>query len=165
MKSLTSRIAFVCLAVLLIASAAFSQTNSSWSGGTGTWNTAGSWTPSGVPNNGGGHTYNVTIDSGGADVVTLNISPTINLLNLGAASGGSAELEDASGSPETLTVTGALAVGATGELNLEYGQQGDRSLGHQRGFYPLTGRVFSLSFGKPNQLLFCRDGLLLLHHR
>jgi hypothetical protein len=121
MKILISRVVLVCLAVLLIASAAFSQTNSSWNGGTGTWNTAGSWTPSGVPNNGGGHTYNVTIDSGGSDVVTLNISPTINLLNLGGASGGSAELTDASGSPETLTITGALAINATGNLDLENG--------------------------------------------
>src|SRR6202167_801393 len=121
MKSLISRIAFVCLAVLLIASAALSQTNSSWNGGTGTWNTAGSWTPSGVPNNGGGKTYNVTIDSGGTDVVTLNISPTINLLNLGGPSGGGAELADASGSPETLKITGALTLGATGTLDLSYG--------------------------------------------
>jgi fibronectin-binding autotransporter adhesin len=121
MKSLIRGIAFVCLAVLLITSAAFSQTNSSWNGGTGTWNTAGSWTPSGVPNNGGGKTYNVTIDSGGTDVVTLNISPTINLLNLGGPSGGGAELADASGSPETLKITGALTLGATGTLDLSYG--------------------------------------------
>src|SRR5579862_6596412 len=119
MKTLFCRVVLVCLAILSIASASYSQTNSSWNGGTGTWNTAGSWTPSGVPNNGGGHTYNVTIDSGGTDVVTLNISPTINLLNLGGASGGSADLTDASGSPETLTITGALAINATGILDKE----------------------------------------------
>ncbi|MGB8543009.1 MAG: hypothetical protein WCD49_15370 [Candidatus Acidiferrales bacterium] len=118
-----SRVVLVCLAVLLIASAAFSQTNSSWNGGTGTWNTAGSWTPSGVPNNGGGNTYNVTIDSGGTDNVTLNISPTINLLNIGGASGGSAFLGDASGSPETLTILGALTVNNTGELALVNGSK------------------------------------------
>ena len=139
MKSLISRVVLVCLAVLLIASAAFSQTNSSWNGGTGTWNTAGSWTPSGVPNNGGGHTYNVTIDSGGSDVVTLNISPTINLLNLGGASGGSAELTDASGSPETLTITGALTINATGDLDLENGSTVSAASATNTGILRLQG--------------------------
>jgi len=32
--------------------------------GAGNWNVAGSWTPAGVPNNGGGNTYNVFIDGG-----------------------------------------------------------------------------------------------------
>jgi hypothetical protein len=33
-----------------------------WKGGTGNWSVASDWTPGGVPNNGGGNTYNVTID-------------------------------------------------------------------------------------------------------
>ena len=137
MKTLFCRVVLVCLAILSISSAAFSQTNSSWNGGTGTWNTAGSWTPSGVPNNGGGHTYNVTIDSGGADVVTLNISPTINLLNLGGASGGTAELTDAS--PETLTITGALAINATGTLDLENGSTVSAASATNAGILRLQG--------------------------
>jgi hypothetical protein len=38
-----------------------------------------------VPNNGGGNTYNVTIDSGGTDAVTLDQNATINSLVLGDA--------------------------------------------------------------------------------
>jgi len=124
MKRLSFRLVLLGLCAIVLCfggqGLAWGQTNSTWNGGTGNWNTAGNWTPGTVPNN-GGSTYNVTIDSGGTDVVTLNISPTINLLNLGGASGGSAYLEDASGSPETLTITGALTVNATGELSLGYG--------------------------------------------
>jgi hypothetical protein len=39
-----------------------STVNSGWKGGTGNWSVASDWTPGGVPNNGGGNTYNVTID-------------------------------------------------------------------------------------------------------
>jgi fibronectin-binding autotransporter adhesin len=120
MKSLISRLALGCVAILLIASAASSQTSSIWNGGTGAWKTARDWTPSGVPNNGGGSTYNVSIYTG-SDTVTLNTSPTINLLDLGGATGviNTSVLEDSSGSPEILTINGALAVGLTGELYLD----------------------------------------------
>ncbi len=56
-----------------------------WNGGTGTWNVPGNWS-AGVPNNGGGNTFNVFIDAGNAavSVVTLDISPTINNLTINA---------------------------------------------------------------------------------
>src|SRR6202035_3150190 len=66
---------------------AFGQTNSTWNGGTGNWSTSTDWTPNQVPNNGGGNTYNVTIDSGGADNVTLDQNATISSLTLGGGSG------------------------------------------------------------------------------
>ena len=138
-KNVIFRVVFLSLSMLLIAGVSHGQaTNSSWNGGTGTWNTAGNWTPNTVPNN-GGSTYNVTIDSGGSDVVTLNISPTINLLNLGGASGGSAFLEDASGSPETLAITGALTIGATGELLLQYGSTATAASATNAGSIVLQG--------------------------
>ncbi|MCX5653835.1 MAG: hypothetical protein NTY65_04195, partial [Planctomycetota bacterium] len=62
------------------------QIISIWNGGAGNWNTAAGWTPVVVPNNGGGNTYDVRIDGGNAAAsnVTLNISPTIDLLTVDA---------------------------------------------------------------------------------
>ncbi|HWL92154.1 MAG TPA: hypothetical protein VNT79_01345, partial [Phycisphaerae bacterium] len=58
-----------------------------WTGGTGTWNTAGNWTPAVVPNNGaGGNTYHVLIDNSNAadSVVTLDVPRTIDRLTISA---------------------------------------------------------------------------------
>ena len=82
MKCLT-RLLIPLFACNVLALTAFAATVSeSWNGGTGTWNTIGDWTPATVPNNGGGNVYAVTIDSGGTDTVTLDISPTIASLVL-----------------------------------------------------------------------------------
>jgi hypothetical protein len=67
-------------AACLCPTLAFGQTNSTWNGGTGNWSTSTDWTPNQVPNNGGGNTYNVTINSG---LVTLDQNATINSLVLG----------------------------------------------------------------------------------
>jgi len=88
-----------------------STINSTWNGGFGNWSVASDWTPVGSPNNSGGNTYNVTIDTG-SDSVTLDTSPTINALTLGGSSGSS----DLFTSSKTLTVTGALTVNASGGL-------------------------------------------------
>jgi len=108
------------MAACLCPTLAFGQTNSSWNGGTGNWNNATDWTPNQVPNNGGGNTYNVTIDSGGTDVVTLNQSATINSLVLGGLT-GSASLDNLSGTAENLNVTGALSINQTGTLTFDNG--------------------------------------------
>ncbi len=118
--SVTKWLVVVAAAALLIAapfhSAALGGTvNSSWDGGTGNWSAAGDWTPTTVPNNGGGNVFNVTIDSGGTDNVTLDISPTIASLVLGGST-GSSTLANKSGTAETLTITGALTVNTTGSL-------------------------------------------------
>jgi hypothetical protein len=62
------------------------QIVSVWDGGAGNWGTAVNWTPDGVPNNGGGNTYDVRIDDGNAVAsdVTLNLSSTIDLLTVDA---------------------------------------------------------------------------------
>src|SRR6266478_9616488 len=70
--------------------------NSSWNGGTGNWNVATDWTPNGAPNNGGGNAFNVTINSGGTDLVTLNQNATVASLVLGGTT-GSSTLQNLSG--------------------------------------------------------------------
>jgi hypothetical protein len=102
------------MAACLCPALAFGQTNSSWNGGTGSWSNATDWTPNQVPNNGGGNTYNVTIDSGGADNVTLDQNATISSLTLGGGSGIDSFLEG----PDTLTITGTAIVNPTGSLGV-----------------------------------------------
>ncbi len=59
------------------------QTTETWSlGASGLWNVAGNWSPNGVPNNGGGNTYNVDIVDG-SSTVTLNLAATIDDLTMG----------------------------------------------------------------------------------
>jgi hypothetical protein len=98
-----------------IAAEPLAVVNSSWNGGTGTWNTPSDWTPAGVPNNSGGTTYDVTIDSGGTDAVTLNMQAAISSLVLGGTT-GSSSLTNLSGNAETLEVTGATTINSTGSL-------------------------------------------------
>jgi hypothetical protein len=108
------------IATCICATPAFGQTNSSWKGGTGSWSHATNWTPSQVPNNGGGNTYNVTIDSGGTDTVTLDQNATITSLTLGGLT-GMASLSEFSKKPETLAITNNVTVNQTGLLDLESG--------------------------------------------
>jgi hypothetical protein len=89
--------------------------NSSWNGGTGNWNTGSSWTPVGVPANGGGNTFNVTIGTG-VDTVNLNLSPTITSLTVGTSSGTS-NLLNLINTTDTLTTTGALTINFGGRIN------------------------------------------------
>jgi len=61
------------------------QTDSSWNGGTGNWSNSANWTPSSVPNNGGGTTYNVAIAALNS-AVSLDVSTvTINNVSLAAS--------------------------------------------------------------------------------
>jgi hypothetical protein len=72
---------------LLTASSLSAQTNTTWIGGSSNWNNGTNWSGGSVPNNGGGMTYNVFIDGGDggtSSVVNLDISATINQLNLDA---------------------------------------------------------------------------------
>jgi hypothetical protein len=99
MKSLTSRMVFVCLAVLLTAGVSLAQTQVN--GATsGNWNSTSSWSPAVVPNNGGGNTYNVTLLSSPAVNITLNINASIDTLTLDSGSILSTD------SGNTLTTTG-----------------------------------------------------------
>jgi fibronectin-binding autotransporter adhesin len=99
---------------------AFGQTNSTWNGGTGNWSNATDWSPNQVPNNGGGNTYNVTIDSGGVDTVTLDQSASINSLVLGGLVQPTL-LQDLAGSPDTLSISGQLTVSQAATLQFSNG--------------------------------------------
>lgn len=96
------------IAACLCPTPVFGQTNSTWNGGTGNWSNATDWTPNTIPNNGGGNTYNVTIDSGGTDAVTLDQNATINSLVL---DGTYSSLTTLPGAAETLNITGSLTLG------------------------------------------------------
>ena len=111
---------FFCIAVVITAylcpTPTFAQTNSNWNGGTGNWSTGTDWTPNGVPNNGGANTYNVTIDSGGTDTVTLDQNATINSLVLGGNTGVST-LQNLSQTVETLNISGDLTLNSGGNIS------------------------------------------------
>jgi hypothetical protein len=84
-----------------------------WNGGPGNWGNSSNWS-AGEP----GASSNVTIYSGGTDLVALDTgSTTIHSLQLGGvANGYYSELTDV-GTNQTLNINGALNVGANGEIN------------------------------------------------
>jgi hypothetical protein len=70
------------------AAANAAQVQSTWIvKGDGLWGAAANWSPNAVPNNGGGTTYLVLIDAAGEGSVSLDLSPTIDGLQIGAGSG------------------------------------------------------------------------------
>src|SRR5664280_736162 len=85
-----------------------------WLGGTGNWSDSWCW-DSGLPSGGS----DVVIYSGGDDLVYLDTSASIASLTLGGDTGG-AQLGD-NGTPQTLTIAGALTVYQTGALYLAGG--------------------------------------------
>jgi len=106
------------MAACLCPTLAFGQTNSSWNGGTGNWSNATDWNPNQVPNNGGGNTYNVTIDSlTSTDFTLLNINATVDSLVVGGTTGALTSTLEI-GVVQSLDVTGALTVNPTGSLNM-----------------------------------------------
>ncbi len=73
--------ALITIAVLALA-VQNASAQSSWNGGTGNWNLAGNWTPSGVPNSSSTDVY-ITGTSTTASVVTLdNLSASVHNLSL-----------------------------------------------------------------------------------
>jgi fibronectin-binding autotransporter adhesin len=108
------------IAACLCPTLAFGQTNSTYIGGMGAWDNASDWTPNQVPNNGGGNTYAVTIDSGGSDYLAVG-NATINSLVLGGTSSGHSTLVDASGELTTLNVLGGFTLNNNGELDFYNG--------------------------------------------
>ncbi len=97
------------------ASGIYSSTSTdNWLGGTGNWSDPADWT-GGLPGTGS----DVYIDSGGTDLVYLDTSTSIASLTLGGTTGTS-HLTD-NGTPQTLTIAGALTVYQTGALYLAAG--------------------------------------------
>jgi fibronectin-binding autotransporter adhesin len=94
------------------------QTAVNWTGSSsGNWNTASDWSGGVVPNNGGGKTYNVTINPvSSSQTVSLNLGVTVTDLTLGAASGNDATLQSVASDSLTIASGGNLTVGSTGTL-------------------------------------------------
>lgn len=94
------------------------QTAVSWTGsGSGNWNTASDWSGGVVPNNGGGKTYNVTINpSSSGQIVSLNLGATVTDLTLGATSGDSVTLQSVISDSLTIASGGNLTIGTTATM-------------------------------------------------
>ncbi len=123
-------------------SGAPTTTNDYWKGGTGYWTTASGWS-NGVPST----SSEVSIDSGGTDLVTLNTNATIASLGIGGST-GSSTLENLSGAAETLDVTGggATIIYRTGTLDFGNGStltlSGGLAVG---GAFNLTGAATTVT--------------------
>jgi fibronectin-binding autotransporter adhesin len=78
-------IAIVFLTGLALPTTHAQQVSTSWNGGTGNWSVSTDWTPTAVPNNGGGTTYSVTISAASSAVSMDVLNDTIDNLTLGAA--------------------------------------------------------------------------------
>jgi hypothetical protein len=98
-KNVVCRVVFLSLGILLFVVASYGQTQINGAA-SGNWSNTASWSPATVPNNGGGNTYDVTLLSSPAVVITLDINPTIDTLTLDSGS----ELTTNAGT--TLTTTG-----------------------------------------------------------
>jgi hypothetical protein len=94
-----------------------STSTDNWLGGTGNWSDSWCW-GSGLPSGGS----DVVVYSGGFDLVYLDTSASIASLTLGGDDGGGSQLVD-NGTPQTLTVAGALTVNLTGALYLAGGNR------------------------------------------
>ena len=93
------------------------QTAVRWSGTSGgNWNTASDWSGGGVPNNGGGKTYNVTISPATGQTVDLNLGVTVTDLTLGATSGSDVTLQSVASDSLTIAAAGNLTIDSTGIL-------------------------------------------------
>lgn len=139
------------LAGLLGANRSYSDTISTWNGGScptqgacAAWSVAGNWKPPIVPNNSAGAKYDVTIGSGA--FTKLDISPTINSLTLDGLlyalpSGPAPKLtvaHDASING-TLLFSGDFIMPTTGPGSLSVG--GDLNIGSSAGAVSVNGSV------------------------
>src|SRR5690606_39179246 len=72
------------MAGVVTGAASAAVIHSTWNAGAdGSWGTAASWSPAGVPNNSGSNFYHVRVDSSAASVtVTIGSSYTIDWLGL-----------------------------------------------------------------------------------
>ena len=102
---------FLLLIVILIGALSSSvMAGQKTSAGTGAWNTAGTWSPSGVP----ASTDTVTINGG--FTVTLDVTTTCAALTINAQTTGSGTTQLSIGA-FTLTVTGNVAINGGGNGN------------------------------------------------
>lgn len=89
---------------------AVAQTNIDWNNALGgPWSVAGNWSPMTVPNNGGGQTFNATIDLGGTYTVSLDNTFTVTGFRLNQ---GMATLMGAANTSLTTTGVARLSAGS-----------------------------------------------------
>jgi len=113
--------ALTLVILVALAGSAFAQTTVTTTGANGNWSNAGIWSPSVVPNNGGGNTYAVQIlNTPVAPTVTLDTN--INVNSLGIQSGaGLSTLSGTTLTLGTLDNSGTLVIGSGGTVNLTGG--------------------------------------------
>jgi hypothetical protein len=101
------------------------QTSSSWNGGTGFYDNANNWNPSGVPDNASaGGPFDATINSGGGDDVTLRLGGVnLNSMTIGGSGAGSTVSIASNNLGLTLgtTYNSALNINSDGTLNINSG--------------------------------------------
>ena len=101
--------AFILLAGLTARATVYNWTNT----GGGNWSITNNWSPNQVP----GATDTAVITTVGIYVVTLDVSPTVAGLDLGASSGSQSFVF----AGNTLTVNGPIQVNSQGHFNLASG--------------------------------------------
>ena len=109
----------------------------------GNWSTGSNWSTGVAP----GGTDDVVIDLPGTYTVTLDVSPTVNSLTLGASSGQ----QTLTGTSRTLTVNGATNIGGNGVLTLTSSTVAGTGAVTNQGTMSLVGSVFGAGVGLTNQ--------------
>jgi hypothetical protein len=106
--------ACLLLAGLSARAAVYDWTNTSG----GNWSNTNNWSPNQVPST--NDTANITVAGAASYTVTLDISPTVASLVLGASSGVTTQIFSMGGN--TFTVNGPIEVNAQGQFNLNGGE-------------------------------------------
>jgi len=160
-----------CMALMLLNQSATADT-AQWLGGSGNWSNAAQWNPNTVPNNGVTH-YQATVNSGGADTVTLDLNPNVDSLSLGATSGANTSTLGISGQTLTLgdaTVVPVLQVNAKGVANVGAGgtlaldlRAGNSTANANTGAINLTGGTLALTGGTANAFTLAGAGATTLN--
>jgi len=127
-------------AALLIAASSLSFGQSTWNGTTSLWNTAGNWSPSGVPGSGA----SVIVDTVTGGVLALDASPT--LTNWSSNSTTSGITATSSGASRTLDISGTLT--KTGGQGFVFRSNGAAKLSMNIGTIDMTAVGAPLIFGQ-----------------
>jgi hypothetical protein len=158
--------------VLLLLNQAASADAILWSGGSGNWSDPTHWNPNAVPDNGATR-YQVTVNSGGADTVNLDLSPKVDSLLVGASSGTNTSTLSITGQTLTLgdaTVAPVLRVNAKGIVNVGAGSSlavdlraGNSITNPNTGAINLNGGSLALTGGTSNAFTLTGTGATTLN--
>lgn len=137
-----SKLQILLPVALFLAAQGTSFAQSTWTGNSSTaWNTAGNWSPSGVPGSGG----NVTVDINSASVYTLQVNTSPTLTNWSSNITGNTTIIRPVGN-QTLNIDGVLT--KTGTASLTFRSQTTEKLAMTVGTLNLNDSVGStVTFG------------------